>query len=345
MLSYVRGEYFALAFRRGITHGWPALVVLTFVVAGFILAWDQWVRLRRDPDAEPARAGPILALSAVGLLTHPTLDWMNTYGMRWWLPFDGSWSYGDALFIVDPWIWLALGGAVFLSSTQGRRGLAVWGALAVGTSVLVVLAGGPRIALGWGLGLGTIVLLRRRSAFAEDAAQALVFPRALPHRAVAATVGCVAIYVLVLVTSDRTARGLVRETAEAAGLTVTEVMLAPRPGNPFRSDVEVLTPEVLVPGSYSWLGSPSVELDPGAAVPVLGAPANLGASRLEEILAAARAEPTARDYLVWSRYPYVRIAQEGDGWRVRFSDARYDGRPEAAGLAGLSVWVPNPENR
>ncbi len=90
MVAYTHGPYFALAFRRGLTHGIPAMMVLPLLVAGVILSWDRWVRRRRRPDAEPARPGMILLLSVVGLLTHPVLDWMNTYGMRWWLPFDGT---------------------------------------------------------------------------------------------------------------------------------------------------------------------------------------------------------------------------------------------------------------
>src|ERR671919_620239 len=48
------------------------------------------------------------AETAVAVLSHPLLDWLNTYGMRWLMPFRGVWSYGDTLFIVDPWLWLAL---------------------------------------------------------------------------------------------------------------------------------------------------------------------------------------------------------------------------------------------
>src|SRR5690606_17097721 len=110
VLAYLGGPHFALAFRRGITHGWPAMLVLPFLVAGAFLWWDRRIRRRRDPSAPPAAPGALLLLAAVGVATHPLLDWMNTYGMRWGLPFDGSWSYGDTLFIIDPWIWLTLGG-------------------------------------------------------------------------------------------------------------------------------------------------------------------------------------------------------------------------------------------
>jgi inner membrane protein len=122
ILAFLRGPYFALEFRRGITHGIPALVVLPFAVAGAMLAWDRWVRRRRHPDAPAARPLALLALAFVGLLTHPALDWMNSYGMRWWLPFDGRWSYGDALFIIDPWLIGMLGGAVWLARRRRAPG-------------------------------------------------------------------------------------------------------------------------------------------------------------------------------------------------------------------------------
>ena len=53
VLSYARGEWFALSFRRGITHGVPALIVLPWLVAGAVMAWDRGVRRRRSPDAPP----------------------------------------------------------------------------------------------------------------------------------------------------------------------------------------------------------------------------------------------------------------------------------------------------
>jgi inner membrane protein len=111
-----------LGWRRGATHGLLALVVLPLVLSGLVLAWDRLVRRRRDPSAPAARGGALLALSAIGIFTHPVLDWMNSYGMRWLMPFSGRWFYGDALFIVDPWLWLTLGGAVLLARAAARGG-------------------------------------------------------------------------------------------------------------------------------------------------------------------------------------------------------------------------------
>ena len=61
------------------------------------------------------RSRQLLLLAYLGTVTHPVLDYMNVYGMRWLMPFADRWVYGDVLFIVDPWIWALLGAGIFLS--------------------------------------------------------------------------------------------------------------------------------------------------------------------------------------------------------------------------------------
>lgn len=95
---------YGLGFRRGITHGILGLVVLPFLLTGAMLLWARWRAEERD--VVPRQ---LLLLSFLAILTHPVLDWMNVYGMRWLMPFDGTWSYGDSLFIIDPWLLLLLG--------------------------------------------------------------------------------------------------------------------------------------------------------------------------------------------------------------------------------------------
>ena len=113
-------------FRRGWTHGVLALVILPFVLTAIMLAWDRWVAAPRAARRGIVRAGgaiprELLLLSTVGIVTHPTLDWMNEYGMRWLMPFNGQWFYGDTLFIVDPWLWTMLGVGVALARRNGSR--------------------------------------------------------------------------------------------------------------------------------------------------------------------------------------------------------------------------------
>lgn len=119
----------SLEFRRGWTHGLLAIVVLPLLLTGAILLYDQTVH-RRRAHLEPVIPTQIFLLAFVGVLSHPLLDWLNTYGMRWLMPFSERWFYGDALFIADPWIWLVLGSGVVVarrreSVDKARRAIAV----------------------------------------------------------------------------------------------------------------------------------------------------------------------------------------------------------------------------
>ena len=333
IFAYTHGQYFALSFRRGITHGLPALLVLPFMVAGIMLGWDRWVRRRRDPDAEPARLGPILLLSVIGLLTHPALDWMNTYGMRWLMPFDGAWTYGDALFIMDPWLWLGLGGAVFLSTSRGWSARMGWGLLGLLTSGLIVVAPLPlpmAARVLWVVGIGAIV----------TAAAAGLPKTAGGRRRLAAVMSALAtVYISGMMASDLFARRAVVRSAEAAGLEVQDLMVAPNPANPFVAEVEVLTADGFVPGIHRWFASPAVELFPERAIPLLRGPEGVATEELQRIVLAAGDVPDAHYWLEWARYPYVDIVQEDTGWQVTFRDARYDGQSGAGSLSGVVVHV------
>jgi len=104
----------SVAFRRGITHGVPAQIVLPILFAA--LMW--WIGRRPDRGRHPgpsAHFGWLLALSYLGVLTHVLLDFLNTYGIRLLAPISGRWFYGDAVFIVDIWLWLMLGVGVMLA--------------------------------------------------------------------------------------------------------------------------------------------------------------------------------------------------------------------------------------
>jgi inner membrane protein len=47
-------------------------------------------------------------VSVLGVATHPLLDSMNAYGVRWFLPFSGEWVRLDVSSLVDFWIWTVL---------------------------------------------------------------------------------------------------------------------------------------------------------------------------------------------------------------------------------------------
>ena len=98
----------SLYWRRGWTHGILANVLLPLLLTALLIAWS------RAFGRPPPRPCVLLGLSYLAVWSHPSLDWLNTYGVRWLMPFDGTWFYGDTLFVVDPWFWLILAGAAFL---------------------------------------------------------------------------------------------------------------------------------------------------------------------------------------------------------------------------------------
>ena len=115
VVAYAWGNTTALWFRRGLTHGVMALTVLPFLVVGAVWLLD---RVRRGHDGRPPLSLRVLLAAAfVGVWTHPVLDFLNVYGMRWLTPFAFDWTYGDVLFILDPWLLIVL----TIGVTYGRR--------------------------------------------------------------------------------------------------------------------------------------------------------------------------------------------------------------------------------
>lgn len=107
----------AVAFRRGWTHGPLAQALLPVALTGVLVVVDRLWRPRGGTP--PLSARWALLLGYVGVLSHVALDLLNPYGLRLLAPFDWRWLYGDVLFILDPWLWLILGGGIWLARLRG----------------------------------------------------------------------------------------------------------------------------------------------------------------------------------------------------------------------------------
>lgn len=120
VVAYLAGPAADLEWRRGWSHGVLALAILPFMLAGSLILI---ARLTRGARRAPGEVLPkqLLLLSSIAILSHLVLDTLNTYGVRWLMPFSDRWYYGDALFIVDPWVWLALGAGVLAVGTRPAR--------------------------------------------------------------------------------------------------------------------------------------------------------------------------------------------------------------------------------
>ena len=111
----------SLGFRRGVTHGPIAMLILPLLLTALVLLWDRW----RSAD-RPVRAWAVLLLAFIGTLSHPMLDWLNSYGIRFLEPFSHRWFYGDTLFIIDVWLWVVLLASVHLSQIRERKRGSDW---------------------------------------------------------------------------------------------------------------------------------------------------------------------------------------------------------------------------
>ena len=118
----------SLSMRRGITHGPIALILLPILLWALMIGFDTWQakRGKRPENRLPIHKGWLLALAYVGCLSHPALDWLNNYGIRLLEPFSHRWFYGDSIFIIDLWIWIALGLSIWLSLRRERAKVAAW---------------------------------------------------------------------------------------------------------------------------------------------------------------------------------------------------------------------------
>jgi inner membrane protein len=231
----------SLGGRRGWTHGVLAVAVLPVALAAAMVGLDRWRRARAagatavavDPATQvpSARWGPLLVLAYVSVLSHPFLDWLNTYGVRLLAPFDFTWRYGDALFIVDPWLWLLAGTPAVLARSKGKLSVAAWIAVAAAATALVVSAGVVPVPMTakivWLLGVSLIVTLRQLG-------------RGLDVRPVATL--CLALlagYVATMIVGTRIAVTRTAQWLVNRGIQPDVVVGGPLPARPVARDVIV----------------------------------------------------------------------------------------------------------
>ncbi len=135
IVSGAWGTLYYFAYHRGSSHSIIGTAGLAAICS--VLLWA--IARIKSPPGGHSFTGILGAVSAT-LATHPLLDYTNSYGLRPFLPFLDRWYYGDLVYIIDPFLWLIVGGGVYLSSTRRRRTDVAWLASAVlvfGVTVLV----------------------------------------------------------------------------------------------------------------------------------------------------------------------------------------------------------------
>ncbi len=305
VLAYVHGEDAALGCRRGPTHGPIGLLLLPPLVVAVALVIGK-LRARELRPVAPIRR--LLGLAYLGALSHPLLDLTNTYGVRLLSPLSERWSYGDTLFIVDPWLWLLLAAALVLTGRAGALPALGWALLATATSAAVLGAPVPAPAkLLWALAIAALALLRWRAG---------PHLRGRAARVAATLVAAAGLYVGAMFAGGRWARADVRAELVRRGVGPVEaLMVGPLPADPFGREVVVQVPDGYLYGSHRAFASPRLRL---------GATLEPKASAVADPrVATALADPSVGGFVAWARFPFARVEEHPEGSSVHLLDARY----------------------
>ena len=110
-----------LLHHRGHTH--TLLYALPQALALIALVWLLWPNARRLLQSSATARTGLLAATAIGLLLHLLMDFLNSYGLHPFHPIDSRWLYGDMVFILEPVFWVGFG--VPLAMMVQRRWLKI----------------------------------------------------------------------------------------------------------------------------------------------------------------------------------------------------------------------------
>ena len=202
-----------LLHHRGHTHTLVGCAVLG--IAAWLLLW-LIPPIRRAVAEAPS---PLWWMVAAALSSHLLLDSWNSYGIHPFWPLDNRWYYGDAIFILEPWLWTLLGAAVAMnSSTRARRIVLVAG--------LIVLP----VALVWFrmIPLGALLALASIGATFGWATRG-----AARRKRSAAALATTAAFVAIMFGLSRVSRGLsLASLGPSQQGAIVDVVLNPNPGVP-----------------------------------------------------------------------------------------------------------------
>ncbi len=142
-----RDRWDYLHHHRGITHSIVGVCLLAIALPIAFYLVDKLIANFKSRPPRVKLPGLLLA-SAIATVTHPFLDWTNNYGIRFLLPWNPKWFYGDFAFVVDPYFWMVLGAAAFLLTARTRPRIFVWAVLALLPTSLIIIgsAGNNRLA-------------------------------------------------------------------------------------------------------------------------------------------------------------------------------------------------------
>lgn len=318
-LAMLVSSDYALHVRRGWTHGILALMIWPFLLAGAMMGIDRLLqRIKKERKGPPLNPGWLLAISFIGVWSHPLLDWLNTYGVRLLMPFSDTWFYGDTLFIVDPWLWLLTGAGVVLARSKSRPGIAGWIVLGTALTALVTTAEIPFAAkIVWGVGILSITAARWSGRFRNS-----LQPLALSLLTAAL------LYTAFMYTGSRMNVHHARAFLADQDIEITDIMSNPLPAQPLARTGIAASERHYYLFRGNWMRPESYEL--------IEEPVPIGPP--DEIVEAALRSPDVQGLMNWIRFPHYEVQELDDGWRVIIRDLRYV-HPEATDSPGIGMDV------
>ena len=312
IVSLAFGRFAYIEWHRGITHslfGFPIVAILL----GAAIHYVSRVLWRRGRIEAPGRLLPLTLLSLIGTATHPLLDFSNAYGWRPFLPWKSDWHYIDLTFVLDPWIWLGLGGALFLSTAVNDRQIAYWLAGGIVAGALIVLSHvSLTIKVIWVLVALSLLAMRLKWGSVDERSGRLLN---------LAAIGAMLVYIAALAALQGVALFRAAEVAQvavAANEQIVEVNALPIEANPLRWRA------VIVTESAFHVGDVEINTREGGENPQL-----TRYPRLTGDVASFDAALTAKDaqtFMRFARFPVARVIEKGEGQReVEIEDIRFEG--------------------
>ncbi len=303
-----------LEHHRGITHAIVAIPLLSLLLAGLVYVGSRWWQ-RRRPGHQRAKFWPLFWLSLISMSTHPLLDFTNSYGWRPFLPWDHTWFYGDIDFVVDPWLWAGLGGALLLVTATTRARLVRWSVLFAALAVPVLFFEGTSWALkiAWLAVVALFFVLRAKYKINSLSAQRLM----------CGVIVILLVYFSVLVWLQQTALRRIQAVAPAiieAGEQFAKADALPLPANPLLWRTVISTDK-----AFYFSDLPLVSLS-------LPSFRRYEHTRMERMngeaaaIAAALREPELQAFMRFARFPMLTAHRKPDQTTavevrdVRFSD-------------------------
>ncbi len=324
-----------LQHHRGITHAIVGVIGIAFLLPLIFYAIDRlWSRLRNHSPKTKLKG--LLLASFIASATHPLLDWTNSYGIRFFLPWNQKWSYGDLVFIVDPYLWLILGGAACLLTAKSRLLKFVWAVVAAVLTFLIIASPrssdlpNPRlIALVWIVALTALIILIVKNAGERWG-----------HRIAFVAIALVLCYwtLLGIAHSRALARGSEEATkmASSNGESVTRLAAMPRLANPFRWDCVFETDRAMYRFEFGLIDDNNSSPSPVRYV-----------KPAPELLNTVLEQRPGRIFLNFARFPVMQLAEPSCTTRtlVQLADLRYTEPGRSRGSFSFELPIDCPGER